>query len=279
MFAAHRAKTHLKHGRAALEAGETSHAQELLEAALRTARLGDAWLVAGDAASALGELARDVGDLGRAEHHFRLGATQYARAPRSARSVGGQVKCRENLGDVLLLSGRPWDAYREFMAGARDAGVNVERPAGVEFVSREDLRWTSHLATAAQAAGRHKLAHEHYERVLHGCESRRDVPGQIMCWKGLAALAQRRMAWNDVAHALYNASNLYPELPDPEAHTREWVECLRDLGGVYKTLGRRDEQVRAFKLAVRLEAVAAEGRPRTGHGAGNETMAHDEHHS
>lgn len=114
--------------------------------------------------------------------------------------------------------------------------------------------------------------------MLAGCEARGDVAGQIMCWKGLAALAEGMMAWNDVAHALHTASNLYPALPEPEAHTREWVQCLRDLGAVYKTLGRRDKQVRAFKLAMRLEQVDASAR--TDRDAGqrtNETMAHDEH--
>lgn len=132
----------------------------------------------------------------------------------------------------------------------------------MEFVSREDLRWTSHLATAAQAAGRRRLANDHYDKVLAGCELRGDVAGQILCWRGLASLSEDMMAWNDAAHALYNASNLYPALPAPEAHTREWVQCLRDLGAVYKTLGRRDEQVRAFKLAVRLEHVDSSARQR-----------------
>ena len=278
MFAAASATRRLKRGRAARDSGDTAAAREALEAALRTARLGEVWLVAGDAASSLGDLARDTGDLPGAEHHYRLAATQYRRAPRTARSVGGRVRCLENLGDVLLLAGRPWDAYREFQEGATTAGVDPSRPtdtgAGVQFISREDLRWTSHLATAAQAAGRRRLANDHYETVLAGCELRGDVAGQILCWKGLAALAEDMMAWNDAAHALYTASNLYPALPAPEVHTREWVQCLRDLGAVYKTLGRRDEQVRAFKLAVRLEHVdsSARGTPN------NETMAHDEHH-
>ena len=71
-------------------------------------------------------------------------------------------------------------------------GLDPARPAGdgAGFVTREDLRWVSHLATAAQAAGRRKLAAEHYETVLAGCEARGDVAGQIMCWKGLAALAE-----------------------------------------------------------------------------------------
>lgn len=277
MFATVNAKRRLKRGLAALASGHTSRARESLEAALRTARLGDAWLVAGDAASSLGDLARDTGDLSSAEHHYRLGATQYKRAPRTARSLRGRVQCLENLGDVLLLAGRPWDAYREFQEGAKAAGVDPTRPTetddGAEFVSREDLRWTSHLATAAQAAGRRRLANDHYEKVLAGCELRGDVAGQIMCWKGLAALAQDMMAWNDAAHALYNAGNLYPALPEPEAHTREWVQCLRELGAVYKTLGRRDEQVRAFKLAVRLEQVDSSARG----SSKSETMAHDEH--
>lgn len=259
MFAAASAKRRLKRGLAAVTSGDTEGARESFEAALRTARLGEAWLVAGDAASSLGDLARDSGDLAGAEHHYRLASTQYRRAPRTVHSVAGRVQSLENLGDVLLLEGRPWDAYREFQEGARAAGVDPSRPTstagGVEFVSREDLRWTSHLATAAQAAGRRRLATDHYEKVLAGCELRGDVAGQIMCWNGLAALARDMMAWNDAAHALYNASNLYPALPDPEAHTRAWVQCLRDLGAVYKTLGRRDEQVRAFKLAVRLEQV------------------------
>ena len=267
MFATVNAKRRLKRGLSALESGDTVAARELLEASLRTARLGEVWLVAGDAASSLGDLARDTGDLSGAEHHYRLAATQYKRAPRTARSVGGRVRCLENLGDVLLLQARPWDAYREFQAGAEAAGVQPSRPTsttgGVEFVSREDLRWTSHLATAAQAAGRRRLANDHYEKVLAGCELRGDVAGQIMCWKGLAALAEDMMAWNDAAQALYNASNLYPALPDPEAHAREWVQCLRDLGAVYKTLGRRDEQVRAFKLAVRLEQVDSSARSGT----------------
>lgn len=261
MFAAASAKRRFKRGLAALNSGDPVAAREALEAALRTARLGGVWLVAGDAASSLGDLTRDTGDLPGAEHHYRLAATQYRRAPRSARSVGGYVRCLENLGDVLLLEGRPWDAYRHFQEGAKAAGADPSRPAGagdgVEFVSREDLRWTSHLATAAQAAGRRRLANDHYENVLEGCELRGDVAGQIMCWKGLASLAEDTMAWDDAAHALYTASNLYPALPAPEAHAREWVQCLRDLGAVYKTLGRRDEQVRAFKLAVRLEQAAS----------------------
>lgn len=278
MFAAANAKRRLKRGLAAREAGNAVAAREYLEAALRTARLGDAWLVAGDAAASLGDVARDAGELAAAEHHYRLAATQYKRAPRNARSVGGRVACLEKLGDVLLVEGRPWDAYREFQEGAKAAGVDASEitgeMSGVEFVSREGLRWTSHLATAALAAGRRRLANEHYETVLAGCEARRDVAGQIICWKGLAALAEDMMAWNDVAHALYKASNLYPELPDPEAHTRDWVQCLRDLGGVYKRLGRRDEQVRAFKLAVRLEQLDGTARAN----AKSETMAHHEHH-
>lgn len=278
MFAAASAKRRLKRGLAALKTGDTAVARESFEAALRTARLGEVWLVAGDAASSLGDLARDSADLPGAEHHYRLAATQYRRAPRTARSVGGRVRCLESLGDVLLLEGRPWDAYREFQEGATAAGADPSRPMGtehgVEFVSREDLRWTSHLATAAQAAGRRRLANDHYEKVLAGCELRGDIAGQIMCWKGLAALAEDMMAWNDAAHALYHASNLYPALPDPEAHTREWVQCLRDLGAVYKALGRRDEQVRAFKLAVRLEQVDSSARVNSN----SETMAHDEHH-
>lgn len=275
MFAAASAKRRLKRGLAALESGDIAAARGSLEASLRTARLGEVWLVAGDAASSLGDLARDSIDLPGAEHNYRLAATQYRRAPRSARSVGGRVRCLENLGDVLLLEGRPWDAYREFQEGAKAAGVDPSRPTGttdgVEFVSREDLRWTSHLATAAQAAGRRKLANDHYERVLAGCELRGDIAGQIMCWKGLAALAEDMMAWNDAAHALYNASNLYPALPDPEAHTREWVQCLRDLGTVYKTLGRRDEQVRAFKLAVRLEQMDSSARSAATSDSGTDT--------
>lgn len=280
MFARARVARRLQRGRAAASSGDTATARDHFAAALRTARLGEAWREAGQAASSLADLARDAGDWADAEHHYRLAATQYKRAPRSARSVGARVRCLENLGDVLLLAGRPWDAYREFQEGAAAAGVDPARPAGdgAGFVTREDLRWTSHLATAAQAAGRRKLAAEHYETVLAGCEARGDVAGQIMCWKGLAALAEGMMAWNDVAHALHTASNLYPALPEPEAHTREWVQCLRDLGAVYKTLGRREEQVRAFKLAMRLEQVDASAR--TDRDAGqrtNETMAHDEH--
>ncbi|MCT2020985.1 hypothetical protein [Kocuria marina] len=280
MFARARVVRRLQRGRAASSSGDTATARDHYAAALRAARLGEAWLEAGQAASSLADLARDAGDWADAEHHYRLAATQYKRAPWSARSVGARVQCLENLGDVLLLAGRPWDAYREFQEGAAAAGVDPARPAGdgAGFVTREDLRWTSHLATAAQAAGRRKLATEHYETVLAGCEARGDVAGQIMCWKGLAALAEGMMAWNDVAHALHTASNLYPALPEPEAHTREWVQCLRDVGAVYKTLGRRDEQVRAFKLALRLEQVDASAR--TDRDAGqrtSETMAHDEH--
>lgn len=280
MFARARVARRLQRGRAASSSGDTAAAREHFAAALRTARLGEAWLDAGDAASSLGDLARDAGDWADAEHHYRLAATQYKRAPRSARSVGARVQCLEDLGDVLLLAGRPWDAYREFQEGAAAAGVDPARPAGdgAVFVTREDLRWTSHLATAAQVAGRRKRATEHYETVLAGCEARGDVAGQIMCWKGLAALAEGMLAWNDVAHALRTASNLYPALPEPEAHTREWVQCLRDLGSVYKTLGRRDEQVRAFKLALRLEQVDASARTERDAGQRtSETMAHDEH--
>lgn len=47
-----------------------------------------------------------------------------------------------------------------------------------------------------------------------------------------------------------------------DAYTDEWVACLRELGAACKTLGRRDEQVCAFKLAVRLEQIAASGTGR-----------------
>ena len=273
MFAAHTSARRLKHGVAARERGDLAEARTLFQDALRVARLGDAWCAAGDAASSLGDLERDAGHVSDAEHHYRIGAVQYRRAERTARSVRGRVRCLEELGDVLLTIGRPWDAYRVFQEGAEVAGVDPDRPAhagGAGFVTREDLRWTSHLATAAQAAGRRKLAEEHYEAVLDGCEARRDVAGQILCWRGLAGLAADRMAWADAAHALQNASNLYSALPDPEAHTDEWVACLRELGTVFKTLGRRDEQIRAFKLAVRLEQIAAAG-------AAGETMSGDEH--
>ena len=274
MFAARTSARRLKRAAAARERGDLVEARTLLEEALRTARLGDAWCAAGDAASSLGDLERDAGNLTDAEHHYRIGAVQYRRAERTARSVRGRVRCLEELGDVLLALGRPWDAYRVFQEGAEVAGVDPDRPAhasGTGFVTREDLRWTSHLATAAQAAGRRRVAEEHYEAVLSGCETRRDVAGQILCWRGLAALAADRMAWADAAHALENASNLYSALPDPEAHTDEWVACLRELGAACKTLGRRDEQVRAFKLAVRLEQIAAGAR------AAGETMSGDEH--
>ena len=261
MFAAHTSARRLRRALAARERGDLAEARSLFEDGLRVARLGDAWCAAGDAASSWGDLERDAGNLTEAEHHYRIGAVQYRRAERSARSVRGRVRCLEELGDVLLGLGRPWDAYRVFQEGAEAAGVDPRavdvRSAG--FVTREDLRWTSHLATAAQAAGRRKLAEEHYEAVLSGCEARRDAAGQILCWQGLAGLARDRMAWADAAHALENASNLYSALPDPEAHTDEWVACLRELGAVCKTLGRRDEQIRAFKLAVRLEQIAASG--------------------
>lgn len=264
MFATARAKRRLKRGLTASAGGDLELARACFEAALRTARLADAWLVAGEAASNVADVARDTGDLPAAEHHYRLAATQYHRAPRTARSVGARVGCLEKLGDVLLEQGRPWDAYREFQEGARAAGVDPSQSApqasAVGAVTRERLRWTSHLATAAQAAGRRRLANEHYQSVLSGCEARGDVAGQIACWRGLAALAENMMAWNDVANALYNASNLYPQLPDPEAHTDEWVRCLRDLGAAYKTLGRRTDQMRAFKLAVRLEQVDSSAR-------------------
>lgn len=273
MFAAQTSARRLKRGAAALQRGDVPAAREAFADALRTARLGDAWCAAGDAASSLGDLERDAGNLAAAEHHYRIGAVQYSRAPRSARTVGGRVRCLEELGDVLLAQGRPWDAYRVFQEGADAAGVDPARPAGEAdgpvFVTREDLRWTSHLATAAQAAGRRRLAVEHYEAVLAGCERRRDVAGQILCWQGLAHLAEADMAWPEAAHALTNASTLYSSLPDPEAHTGEWVACLRELGRVCKTLGRRDEQIRAFKLAVRIEQIGA--------APGSETMAGDEH--
>ena len=271
MFATQSSARRRKRGLAALRRGDVPAARKLFDDALRVARLGDAWCAAGDAASSRGDLERDAGNLTDAEHHYRIGAVQYRRAERTARSVRGRVRCLEELGDVLLALGRPWDAYRVFQEGAEVAGVDPDRPAhpgGTGFVTHEDLRWTSHLATAAQAAGRRRVAEEHYEAVLSGCESRRDVAGQILCWRGLAA---DRMAWADAAHARENASNLYSALPDPEAHTDEWVACLRELGAVCKTLGRRDEQVRAFKLAVRLEQIAAGAR------AAGETMAGDEH--
>ncbi|CAL8897112.1 hypothetical protein [Kocuria varians] len=268
MFAAHTSARHLKRGRAAQKRGNDAAAREAFADALRVARLGEAWAAAGEAASALGDLERDAGNLSAAEHHYRTGEVQYRRAPRAAQTVGGRVRCLEELGDVLLAQGRPWDAYRVFREGADAAGVDPARPAGagdgLVFVTREDLRWTSHLATAAQAAGRRKIATEHYEAVLAGCERRRDVAGQILCWRGLARLAEEAMAWREAAHALTRASSLYSSLPDPEAHTDEWVACLRELGAVCKTLGRRDEQVRAFKLAVRLEQIAASGNGRAG---------------
>ena len=52
MFAAHRATAQLTRGRAALAAGDAVQAEQWWESALRTARLGDAWLVAGDDAGA-----------------------------------------------------------------------------------------------------------------------------------------------------------------------------------------------------------------------------------
>lgn len=276
MFAAQTSARRLKRGTAAVQRGDFPGAREAFSDALRTARLGEAWCQAGDAASSLGDLERDAGNLAAAEHHYRIGAVQYRRAPRSARTVGGRVRCLEELGDVLLAQARPWDAYRVFQEGADAAGVvDPARPAGEAdgpvFVTREDLRWTSHLATAAQAAGRRRLAAEHYETVLAGCERRRDVAGQILCWQGLAHLAAADMAWPEAAHALTSASSLYSSLPDPEVHTDEWVACLRELGRVCKTLGRRDEQIRVFKLAVRIEQIGAGVAP------GSETMAGDEH--
>ena len=272
MFAASTSARRLRRGQAALRGGDVPAAREHFQEALRIARLGDAWCAAGDAAASWADLERDAGDLAAAEHHYRIGAVQYRRAQRTARSVRGRVRCLEDLGDVLLQRGRPWDAYRVFQEGAEAAGVDPARPAaadGTGFVTREDLRWTSHLATAAQAAGRRRTAEEHYEAVLHGCEARADVAGQIMCWRGLAALAADSMAWPDAAHALDRAANLYSALPDPEAHTEEWVACLRELGAVCKTLGRRDEQVRAFKLAVRVEQIAAGGPGSSGNAAGD----------
>lgn len=263
MFARARAARQLGRGAAAASAGDPAAARRHYEAALRIARLGEVWLAAGDAAARLGDLARDAHHLDTAEHHYRLGVTQYRRAQRCATSVRGRIECLEKLGDVLLERDRPGDAYRVFREGAGAAGINPSGEVregsgpGTDVLTAEALQWTSHLATAALAAGRHRLADEHYERVLRGCELRRDVLGQIACWDGLARLARQRLRWDDAAHALFRASNLYPELPDPERHTEAWVACLRELGLAYKQLGRRREQVRAFKLAVRLEQVAA----------------------
>lgn len=275
MFARARAARQLGRGTAAASSGDPAAARRHYDAALRTARLGGAWLVAGEAALRLGDLAGTTHDLGAAEHHYRLGATQYRRAPRSVESLRGRVECLEKLGDVLLQNARPWDAYRVFQEGAAAAGLapdggvpgsttdpGHDAPGDVDaatlVMTGEALQWTSHLATAALAAGRHRLADEHYERVLSGCRLRRDVAGQIACWKGLARLARERLRWDDAAHALSKASNLYSELPAPEQHTAEWIACLRELGLAHKQLGRRQEQIRAFKLAARLEQVAAQ---------------------
>ena len=76
MFARARVARRLQRGRAASSSGDTATARDHYEAALRAARLGEAWLEAGQAASWLGNLARDAGDWADAEHYYRLAATQ-----------------------------------------------------------------------------------------------------------------------------------------------------------------------------------------------------------
>lgn len=260
MFTAAMVRRKLKRARAAQERGEHVVARALVDDALRSARLSEDWAVVGHAALEKARIEREMKNLQAAEHHFLLAATQFSRAPRSASTVRGRVDALEALAEVLMERGKSWDAYRTFAQGAEVAGVKTRetQPDDIltDAVTREEMVWTAHLATSAAAAGRHKLARSHYERVMDGCVRLRDVFGQITCHRGLARLAENQMDWATTAHHLYEASNLYPELDDPERHIKEWVECLRELGLAYKQLGRREEQIRAFKLAVRLEQVA-----------------------
>lgn len=92
MFSIWVSSRRLRRGLTARGRGDLAEARALLEDALRTARLGDAWCAAGDAASSLGDLERDAGNLTDAEHHYRIGAVQYRRAERTARSVRGRVQ-------------------------------------------------------------------------------------------------------------------------------------------------------------------------------------------
>ncbi|WHF23966.1 hypothetical protein QJS66_07050 [Kocuria rhizophila] len=156
------------------------------------------------------------------------------------------------------------------------AGVDPDRPAhpgGTGFVTNAGLV-TSHLATAAQAAGG-GVWRRSTTRRCSAAASCRDVAGQIRRGAGSAALAADRMAWADAPPACWTTPPAATRpCPIPEAHTgRAGRPACGSLGGVQDPgpPGREGAQVRAFKLVVRLEADRGGGR------AAGETMAGDEH--